>query len=76
MLAALRASPINPKENKKKNGKKKRKKKAIFTRVLGLVCKVFGKKILFLLSIKNQTTEKKEYGDFFYKIHFNLADQD
>jgi hypothetical protein len=45
---------INPKENKKKNGKKKRKKKAIISRVLGLVCKVFGKKILPLLSIKKQ----------------------
>jgi hypothetical protein len=54
--AALRASPINPKENKKKKRQKKRKKKAIISRVLGLVCKVFGKKILPLLfnQIKQQ----------------------
>jgi hypothetical protein len=30
VLAALRASPINPKENKKKKRQKKRKKKAFF----------------------------------------------
>jgi len=50
---------INPKENKKKKRKKKRKKKAIFKRVLGLVCKVFGKKILPLLSLKNKQQIKR-----------------
>jgi hypothetical protein len=30
VLAALRASPINPKEKKKKNGKKKEKRKPFF----------------------------------------------
>ncbi len=58
MLATLRASPINPKENKKKKRQKKKKKESHFKRVLGLVCKVFGKKILPLLSFK-KTTEKK-----------------
>jgi hypothetical protein len=55
---------INPKENKKKNGKKKRKKKAIISRVLGLVCKVFGKKILPLLSIKKQLQKKRVWRFF------------
>jgi hypothetical protein len=35
----------------------------------------FWKKILPLLSFKKTTIEKKECGDFFYKIHFNLAEQ-
>jgi hypothetical protein len=69
--AALRASPINPKENKKKKRQKKRKKKAIISRVLGLVCKVFGKKILPLLS-KNQTTDKKSVEIYFTKYILTL----
>ena len=72
MLAALRTSPINPKENKKKKRQKKRKKKAIISRVLGLVCKVFGKKILPLLSNKKQTTEKKSVEIFFTKYILTL----
>ena len=74
MLAALRSAHHHKPKRKqeKKNGKKKRKKKAIISRVLGLVCKVFGKKILFLLSIKNQTTEKKSMEIFFTKYILTL----
>jgi hypothetical protein len=44
--AALRASPINPKENKKKKGQKKRKKKATISSGEALGCQGFWKKIL------------------------------
>jgi hypothetical protein len=43
MLAALRASPINPKENKKKKGKKKEKRKPLFQGGVDWDVKVFGK---------------------------------
>jgi len=66
MLAALHASPINPKENKKKKGQKKRKKKAIITRVLGLLCKVFGKKYY----LKNNYRKKGMRWRFFFKNTF------
>jgi hypothetical protein len=46
MLAALRASPINPKENKKKKRQKKRKKKAIISRGARIAMQGFWKKIL------------------------------
>jgi hypothetical protein len=59
-------------KQQKKNGKKKRKKKAIFSSVCVLVCKVFGKKILPLLSIKKQTTEKKSVEIFFTKYILTL----
>ena len=44
MLATLRASPINPKENKKKKGQKKRKKKATILSGEALGCKGFLEK--------------------------------
>jgi hypothetical protein len=72
MLAALRASPINPKENKKKKRQKKKKKESHIFKGVGLVCKVFGKKILPLLSIKKQTTEKKSVEIFFTKYILTL----
>ena len=52
------------KKTRKKNGKKKRKNKAIISRVLGLVCKVFGKKILPLLSFKNKQQKKRVWRFF------------
>jgi hypothetical protein len=44
MLAALRASPINPKENKKKKRQKKRKKKATISSGEALGCQGFLEK--------------------------------
>jgi hypothetical protein len=44
VLAALRASPINPKEKKKKKRQKKRKKKAFFLGAGHGLSRFFGKK--------------------------------
>ena len=49
--AALRASPINPKENKKKNGKKKEKRKPLFQVVKPWDVKVFGKNTTYCKSL-------------------------
>ena len=59
MLAALRASPINPKENKKKKRQKKKKKESHYFKGARIAMQGFWKKILPLLSFKNPTIEKK-----------------
>ncbi|MBK6275648.1 MAG: hypothetical protein IPF58_13545 [Saprospirales bacterium] len=73
MLAALRASPINPKENKKKKRQKKKKKESHYFKGARIAMQGFWKKYYLFYPLKS-TTEKKS-GDFIYKIHFNLADQ-
>ena len=74
MLAALRAS-INPKEQKKKNGKKK-KKESLFSGGVAWAVKVFWKKILPHQLWIGLLTIGECGGDFFSKMHFNLADHE
>ena len=74
MLAALRAS-INPKEQKKKNGKKK-KKESLFSGGAAWAVKVFWKKILPLRQLSSLLKYGCRGGDFFSKMHFNLADHE
>lgn len=64
MLKIKRQNPKpNPKENKKKRTKK-RKKKAFCTSGVAWDVKVFGKKILPLLSIKNKLQIKRVWRFF------------
>ncbi len=75
MLAALRASPINPKENKKKNGKKKEKRKPLLQVVKPWDVKVFEKNTTSQTMLRLMKYGKRG-GDFFSKMHFNLADHE
>jgi hypothetical protein len=75
VLAALRASPINPKEKKKKKRQKKEKRKPFFWG-RGMGCQGFLEKNTTSQTMLSLLKYGRRGGDFFSKMHFNLADHE